>query len=353
MSKIKQVFERIGRLPRKTKIKTMLILAFVVCLTVSAGVYAWFNAQKKAAEMFKVEFPNALYINAGHREDRVNFELGAIDVEQLDGYETDEYGNIIYFAPNTYDTPLYLFDNGVQQFNEDDSPKYDTENGVPHKVKSKQYAFSVSGAGMDSFILQLGHTTNNKLNYRIYNAEQFTTIGAAITAATWDEVNPGTGEEEPVVHYESIVKYDTSANSHTEGQPVVAYDPFDDSEEANPTTLYYVKKGAALTDLSTGKGYLNQDGSSKLAKKQTSDTYYKETYKTYTNVQDNAVPLYCQAVIPDPADEDDLIEIDENKGFSRYFILEVTWQTNELGQSLANQSEDKETDMLYLSAKRN
>ncbi len=40
--------------------------------------------------MFKVKYPNALYINAAHREDRINFELDGIDVdntyaERLDG----------------------------------------------------------------------------------------------------------------------------------------------------------------------------------------------------------------------------------------------------------------------------
>ena len=340
MSRIKHIFERIGRLPKKTRIKTALILAFTVCLAVSASVYAWFSSQKKAAEMFKVMFPNALYINAGHREDRVNFELGAIDVEQLGAFETDEYGNTVYYAANTFDSPLYLFDGAEQQFNEDGSPKYDTVNGVPHKTKNKQYVFSVSGAGMDSFILQLGHTTNNKLNYRIYNAEQCTTIADAIDKATDDQSE---------VHYEDIVKYDTSPNSHTEGQPTVAYDPFDDT--APPATLYYVKKGAALTDLSTGAGYLNKDGSTGIGIKSTSDGYYSETYKSYTNVHANAVPLYCQTTIGETAGDE--LDIDENKGFSRYFILEVTWQTNDQGQSLANQSEDKETDMLYLAAKRN
>lgn len=340
MSRIKYIFERIGRLPKKAKLNTMLILAFTVCLVASASVYAWFNSQKKAAEMFKVMFPNALYINAGHREDRVFFDLGAIDVEQIGGFETDDYGHTVYYAAGTFDSPLYLFEDNEQQFNEDGSPKYDTENGVPHKVKNKQYVFSVSGSGMDSFILQLGHTTNNKLNYKIYNAEQCTTISDAITKAT---------DNQNEVHYEDIVKYDTNPNSHTEGQPTVAYDPYDDT--ASSVALYYVKKGAALTDLSTGLGYLNKDSSTGIGIKSTSDPYYSETYKNYTNVHANAVPLYCQTTIGETAGDE--IEIDENKGFSRYFILEITWQTNGQGQSLANQSEDKETDMIYLSAKRN
>ena len=31
--------------------------------------------------MFKVKYPNALYINAAHREDRINFKLDGIDVD--------------------------------------------------------------------------------------------------------------------------------------------------------------------------------------------------------------------------------------------------------------------------------
>ena len=49
MQKIKNLFKKIGHLPAKTKIRVVIAFMAAVGLMVTAGVYAWFNEQKKAA----------------------------------------------------------------------------------------------------------------------------------------------------------------------------------------------------------------------------------------------------------------------------------------------------------------
>ena len=51
----------------------ILIVAAVlsVCLLIAIPVAAWFGNQRKAAELQKIKYPNALFINAAYREDQV------------------------------------------------------------------------------------------------------------------------------------------------------------------------------------------------------------------------------------------------------------------------------------------
>lgn len=93
--------------------------------------------------MFKIAHPNALYINAAHREDQVNFALGGIDVND---YQVDDNGNIVVDGNNN-----------------------------PVKINEKRYVFSVSGSDTDKFILQMAHTNNNLFTYKIYEATETTT----------------------------------------------------------------------------------------------------------------------------------------------------------------------------------
>ena len=314
MQKIKNLFKKIGHLPAKTKIRVVIAFMAAVGLMVTAGVYAWFNEQKKAAEMFKVEYPNSLYINAAHREDRVFFDLGGIDVN---AYEKDEYNNTIYYVTGTNTINYALDENDQPVIDEYGHPVYD-KTGEAHKIADKKYVFSVSGAGTDEFILQLAHTNNNKFTYTVYPATQYVTAAPS-----------GTSKND-------IVKYTTSKDSHTENTLQVIYDKYDD--EAEPMDLYYVKGATAINLLPKNNDENN------LGIRDDSDTYYKETYGTYSTakVHEDAMPSYWQADIT-LADN----EIDENKGFCKYYILVVTWNSAQQARQ-----EKKETDMVYLSAKR-
>ena len=142
-----------------TKRKIQLIVASVltVCLVVLIPVFAWFNGQQKAAEMFKVKYPNSLFINAAHREDRKFFNLDEIDVTE-------------------------------------------DVNGVP--VLSKLYVFTVSGESTNEYTLLLAHTNNNGFTYKIYEATELPNgtgadVSASLHPKASDQENVGPDENKP------------------------------------------------------------------------------------------------------------------------------------------------------------
>lgn len=96
-------FNKIRELPFKKKIQFIAAAFLTASLMVALPVYAWFVNQKKAAEMYKIEYPNSLYLNAAHREDRMYFNLDELDMEE---YFTGDDGLPINYSENG-DTPEY------------------------------------------------------------------------------------------------------------------------------------------------------------------------------------------------------------------------------------------------------
>lgn len=342
MKILNKISERFSRLSNKKRMQIVTAATLTICMLITIPSYAWFNEQKKAAEMFKVQNPNALYINAAHREDRVYFDLGEIDVN---GYERDEWGNTIYYQKNTnYSTIAYKMDSeGRPVYDELNHPVYDKDAGEAKLITERQYVFSVSGSNTDKFTLQMAHTNNNKFTYEVYDAKQY----KYKTADELPDKDPETGEDITYTpqQVENLVlpantpyiKYTTNKNSHNEDQPVVEYDEYDDS--ADPVDLYYVRSDAPVQ----GGEYKNNNAND-LGIKDVDDKYYGETYEKYTNVHEQSVPSYWQAEVVLDSEKG---EIDANKSFSKYYILRVTWDKNE-----QNNQEKKETDMIYLSVKR-
>ena len=318
-----RILNRFQALPLKKKVRLIAAILLVSAFIAMIPVYAWFTGQKRAAEMFKIKYPNALYINAAHREDRVFFDLDSIDVN---AYEKDEWGNTIYYVKNDpSNTILYALD-GEERIMTDEygHPVYNTTDGEAHKITSKQYAFSVSGKGMSEFTLQLAHTNNNKFIYKIYEATQYTDKQAAIAAAS---------------DLGNIVTYSSNKNSHNENTLQVAHDPYDDS--ADSVEYYYVRQNEPID--ADSSGYKNNNDQ-QLGIRDTDNSFYKETYGTYDteNVHEDAMPSYWQHQVSIHDDEKD-----SQNAFSKYFILEVTWDEDN-----SSAHEKKETDMIYLSAKR-
>ena len=99
---------------------------------------------------------------------------------------------------------------------------------------------------------------------------------------------------------------------------------------------YYVRAENVIS----GGAYKNVASGVYPAKKDSTDKYYQSTYGENTNVEDYAVPSYWQAEITL-----DNAEIDANKQFSKYFILEVSWGVDQ-------QQGSKETDMIYFAVER-
>ncbi|MGN1120515.1 MAG: hypothetical protein ACI4Q4_09155 [Oscillospiraceae bacterium] len=119
-----------------------------------------------------------------------------------------------------------------------------------------------------------------------------------------------------------IYKAQESEGTPIAGDSLVVY--YDEENLAH----YYIKDSEAIA----GR-YLNQDGSDPtIADKSLHDFSYDE----YVHVQKNAEPLYWQNTDPIEHQASELSFVD-------YYILEVSWDSTKV-------SNDKETDMVYLTA---
>lgn len=314
---VKNVVNKIKELPLSKKIQIICAILLTICFIIVIPVYAWFTNQKKAAEMFKVQYPNALYINAAHREDQMYFDLDGININE---YAKDPVTGMPIYRENA---------NGELE-------------GI--KVEKFRYVFSVSGSSTDEFTLQMAHTTNNLFTYTLYEAEQYTSCtenddegGVPISYTLVGQDITGTQKTTTISETDKdrIVVYKQHSNSHNENRVQVIGDEFVDSAE---DVIYYVRDEDATDKDSTG--YKNKSGSHAIKSTSGStNSYYNKTYGGNLNVEEHSVPLYWQ--------KNYTITEDSNKNFCKYFVLEVTWNEREQGQQT-----EKETDMIYFSVKR-
>ena len=268
---MKKIIVKFKKMSARNKAMLIVSVLLTVGIIIALPTYAWFTNQKKAAEMYKIQYPNSLYINAAHREDHMYFDLDELDVEE---YFMGDNGLPINYAEEGQ-TPLYM------------------------QKTHRLYAFSVSGEGTTKFTLQLAHTNNNELTYTIYEAAQ-------------TDVKPSMGFENfDWVHY---VRH-TGANDNSEN-------PLTFSDDLTVADAYYTK----VTEITWGTIKNPHESDSILAKKDASDKYYAKTYgEENLNVQDNAVPTYWQADIT-------LSRSDfgrNSKQFHKYYILEVSWDSRQ------------------------
>lgn len=292
---MKKLIKKNISLSKKRQIEAIVAMMLAIAMFIAVPTYAWFAYQRKAAEMFKVEYPNSLYINAAHREDRIFFDLDGININD---YKID---------PQT-------------------KKQMKDSNGDAIKVTQMMYVFSVSGSNTTSFRLQMAHTTNNLFTYTLYEAKQYTDYADASTAASGDK--------------DLIVRYDQHTDSHTENKIQVIGDLYDEND--NTTGPIFYVKGSALSGT-----YLNPDTTdTQLGLKDVNNKYYLKTYDDNTNVQANAVPKYWQSNVTLRTTGADK-EVDSNKKFCKYFILVVTWLPS---QQLTQ--EEKESDLIYFAVQR-
>ena len=307
-----KVINEFKALSLKKKIQLFIAMVATVALVVAVPVYAWFTNLKKAAEMYKIKYPNALYINAAHREDRVFFNLDGINT-------TSNY-------------LMDLDDQYIKQsvtYNEGEEDEYTVDELIP--INHKYYVFSVSGSNTSYFTLQLAHTNNNKFTYRVYSADQKTTLDSAESAVS------GYSSMTNAEKMSRIIKYQTHTNSHSENSMQLDGDLFVNDQAP---LLYYVRSASPLPLVDKNPDSVK----AKQAEDDTSDTYYKKTFgdadpdDPNSNVEVSSIPTYAQVNVAVPA---------ANKDFCQYFILEVEWNSEEQsGQT------SKETDIVYLSVVR-
>ena len=147
----------------------------------------------------------------------------------------------------------------------------------------KDVVFCVYGYKASAFQLQLAHTTNIGFQYTIYPADLGATDGAL-----------------------QIMYLGETYSFHTE----------------------FPLEG----------DYINRDASTNLAQQtgEYHDTTYKTTDGSYSQVQNNAEPLYWKTTNPQRLNQG------ENGVWINYYVLRISWD-----QDVVN---NKETDMVYLMA---
>lgn len=285
---------KFNKLPVSMKVRIIAAILITIVLMVAIPVYAWFANQKKAAEMYKIQYPNSLYINAAHREDQIYFDLDSVNVNEL---ERDSNGDVIYYTDETYT------DHKTKEV--DGETVYD-KTGVTKVIRSQKYVFSVFGTNTEKFKLQLAYTNNNQFKYNLYSATEQDTKPAG-----------------------SSINYVTHSNSHTTSKAIFS----SDLSILPDIPLYYVQ------DSQLSMTYLNIKSGSNDLLARTDDSYYQNNYGANTNVQERSVPIYCQT------GNIDVLNSTSNKQFHNYFVLEVTWDTT-------RNAEKKETDMIAITVQR-
>lgn len=211
------IFVKFRKMEKKKKLQLVIAVSLSVVLLVALPVYAWFTHKRSIALTTKINAPTQLYITAGNKESVANLEMADIDVE--DG---------------TY----------------------------------KDFVFGIGGTDVQTYQIQLAHTTNIPFEYEIYRAK---------------DVSEAEKNNNTVVYV---------------------------SDEENKT-FYYNIDGDKISG-----NYLNQNGSEILA----NNTLHEKSYDSYGNVQKNAEALYWQS--------DTLKVNDKGDPFCDYFIIRVKWNSD-------------------------
>lgn len=287
-----KVIRKIRDLSTLTKIEIVVALILTIVMCAAIPVYAWFTNQKKIAELAKIKAPDELYINAAHKEDIINLDMTSVDV-------TKKYTT--------------------------------TDNGVltEHDITSQSFVFSVSGEWVNSYTLQIEHTTNNPFKYTICEGEIYKSIAEMKVKHSDCEDRNDDGSLK-YIEYRATNVYDTA-----EMQKITNWG--DDGLTIETGQLYYIWIGDEVKNKNnqTG-GYLNQKGSG-TDNRYANDTYLEKSYESGTKYQKYAKPLFWQLKN---------IKASETKApFYNTYVIKIDWTG-------VNNITDykKETDIFYISA---
>ncbi len=287
-----KVIRKIRDLSTLTKIEIVVALILTIVMCAAIPVYAWFTNQKKIAELAKIKAPDELYINAAHKEDIINLDMTSVDV-------TKKYTT--------------------------------TDNGVltEHDITSQSFVFSVSGEWVNSYTLQIEHTTNNPFKYTICEGEIYKSIAEMKVKHSDCEDRNDDGSLK-YIEYRATNVYDTA-----EMQKITNWG--DDGLTIETGQLYYVWIGDEVKNKNNQTGrYLNQTGSG-TDKRYANDTYLDKSYESGTKYQKYAKPLFWQLK--------NIKASDTKAPFYNTYVIKIEWT------GVDNITDyKKETDIFYISA---
>jgi len=299
---VTKVIKKFRELSTLTKIEIIVALILTIAMCVAIPVYAWFTNQKKIAELAKIKAPDELYINAAHKEDIINLDMTSVDV-------TKKYTT--------------------------------TDNGIltEHDITSQSFVFSVSGEWVNSYTLQIEHTTNNPFKYTICEGKLYTSVDAM------KEDDPAGYGEDHLDEYDKRNNADGSLK-YVEYRATNVYDTAEmqkitnwgnDGLDIEKGQLYYVWIGDKVKNKNNQTGrYLNPTGSG-TDNRYANDTYLDKSYENGTHYQKYAKPLFWQLKN---------IKASETKApFYNTYVIKIDWT------GVSNITDyKKETDIFYISA---
>ena len=143
----KNISEKYKKLDKSQRVQLIFAAVITLVILILFPAFAWFAFQKEMAVSTKVNSPATIEIRAGAQEEVINFDLSGIDAEKaVRTYEDPSTGQTYYF---------------------------------------RDYVFCVKGKAINSYNLQLAHTTNIAFKYDIY---RLTEIPGQATEDSEDEL---------------------------------------------------------------------------------------------------------------------------------------------------------------------
>ncbi len=80
LSKLLYLHLYFSGLPQAKRAQILIAVILTILVPLSFPTYSWFRLQRQLARYEKISSPNSLYITAGHRENPIYFDIGAVDV---------------------------------------------------------------------------------------------------------------------------------------------------------------------------------------------------------------------------------------------------------------------------------
>ena len=319
------VVKSIKKLSLSTKIQLVIAIILTIALAITIPTYSWFNYERRVAELAKIKSPDNLYINAAHKEDVIHLDMSTIDLTKTymttERYEEEENGETV-----------------------------EKTRDVERSITVQSFVFSVSGEWVNSFTLQIEHTTNNPFTYTFYEGTVYPSKAAMEAAHGNCDTRNATDGSLPYVEYIATNEYDAEEMRKVPGYPNSISPTEFSTTDAEGTTsyfneipkgqTYYIWYGDTPENLIKNKNNVTGDYLNKTQNQRYANSGSNLTQRSYERNQtynQYALPVYWQLKN---------IGAGVNKGSSFYktYIVKVSWT----GQNMNNYK--KETDLFYISA---
>ena len=294
---MRKLIEKLNKLPHK-KIQLIVSLVLTIVMLLAIPVMAWFVNDRHIESMIKVNAPTIITIGSGGSDAAEMINLSRINVEET--------------------------------------------IGSGGRVLEGTYVFSIQGKYLSQYDLQIARTTNIPFEYRIYRVSSVNVSGDSLAVKGWGTTDSAVMNNMKNGSYNStsyhIAEY-LDANGTTYYYPYVTLCVTDgnssDYQKYGLIEGTYINPLNEYSDLAQ-KNVPIGDGTETLG----DGTFHSHNYGSYAKVNKYVEPLYWQA-INIPINDDGRLD---NGHFIDYYVLKIIWT-----ESFSN---NKETDMIYIAARR-